>query len=236
MRARSLGMMAALVAAAISSLGCGSSAAPGPDASAGGPGLDASSTVAVDGSAAGLDAASTAGRDASSAGFDATAGAGLDASVAGLDASATPCCVVFTIGDAGSQTFCQGPALTGAAAATPTIGMVATPPYGTQVQLHSGLAQAVKQSDALYVTIFQRGNDAGVMQAGTVPTPQIEYYGPTGGWWENNASNGSITVDSWTAVGAQVTGTFNGQIADMSGPGGYPEIHGTFCAVRAADK
>jgi len=160
----------------------------------------------------------------------------VGAGASGLDASATgPCCVVFTLGDGGSLQYCQGPATSGpSSAATPTIGTAATPPYGSQLRLHAGLSSSKSDTSALHVTVYEQP-DAGAMHAGTFTNPQIDYFGPTSGWWENNASNGSITLDSWTAAGTQINGTFDGQIYDSSGSGGLQAIHGTFCAVRAAD-
>jgi hypothetical protein len=251
---RSLSVWAVALLATALLARCGSSDSNASDAGSNGTapdvghgnGGDFENWVSLDAStpAPGQDASAAAGQDASSLSEDhmefgpgdTGTAPGLDASAAtGLDASTGPCCVVFTIGDGGTQTFCKGPALTGTSAATPTIGIVTTP-YGTNVELHSGLAQAQSQKNALYVTAYQHGNDAGLVQAGTFAVPQIDFYGPTGGWWENNASNGGITLDSWTATGTQITGTFNGQIADMSGSGGFPAISGSFCAVRAADE
>ena len=226
--------------------------APYPHSDAAEPGSDVA-TAGPDAALAGLDAA-TPGLDAATFGADVpqwyggetapypwpdAAEAGPDAAAPGPDASqgsdAGACCVVFNLCDGGVQQFCQGPALTGPSAPGPTIGVVAGMPGTVMIELHSGLSRSKNMANSLYVTLY-RGQDAGAFAPGTYQTPQIDYYDSTGGWWENNASNGSLTVDSWPAVGGTTTGAFEGGVAQMSGPGAFCMIHGTFCAVRAADR
>lgn len=145
---------------------------------------------------------------------------------ADTDADGDCCVVVEGIGE-GTVELCAGPPIYGGpATAGPSIDA-----YGYGIELRAGLDQDDDQANALLVQAFEAEG------AGDTANPMVEYWSSSGTWFENNAMDGAMRIDSWPAVGERVTGTFSGTAYNMGGDG--PEsyaLSGTFCATRVADR
>ncbi|OGQ77186.1 MAG: hypothetical protein A2289_20990 [Deltaproteobacteria bacterium RIFOXYA12_FULL_58_15] len=149
------------------------------------------------------------------------------------DDDASTCCVDFTFSGGAAMKFCEGPSVYGGpTTAAPSIGAVDVVANNTAMVISAGLSRSQAQTNALAVSAYHATPGAGTYQY-----PQVDYYNAAGDWHQNNASNGAITVDAWSAVGAMVTGTFEGQVVNMNGTGSdLQTISGTFCAIRSSDR
>jgi hypothetical protein len=159
---------------------------------------------------------------------EAEAEAEADAAEADAETDAGPCCVTVNgIGDAPVE-LCEGPGVYGGpSGAEPNIVLNGT----IGIDLRAGFSILDAGRNALLVQSY------GATGSGTRPMPMVEYWNDVGNWFENNAADGSMTIDSWPAVGERVTGAFSGIAYNMDG--GSPfllNLTGTFCAIRGFDR
>ena len=99
------------------------------------------------------------------------------------------------------------------------------------IDLRAGLDRASSDVNALLVQA------ASATGAGSYTNPMVEWWDVAGFWFENNATDGTLVIDAWPAVGERVTGTFSGTPYSMEGASPpYLTLTGTFCAVRVAER
>lgn len=137
------------------------------------------------------------------------------------------CCVVIVGLAANPVELCEGaPIHGGPNRELPTIQLR---PATASISVRAGVLQTDDQHNAVYLKAWDATG------AGEYTGPTIEYWDNTGRYFVSNV-DGAVTIDQWSEVGTQISGSFSGILYDWSDSEPSPiGVTGTFCAVRVAD-